>query len=328
MRSGGLMMLGVGSRRRSAAIEAEYWRAHFTGNEAAGNSIISFLEMQFHTGANGFGPKVVPTASLADSTFGSANPSAYLVGNLFNGSFIDLDPFTGVWASTDTAFPHWVRARFGGGPQAITGVSFVPRYVSSAAKEFSPTAFALQYSSDDSAFTQDAAFSGLSWDLGKTKYFQGSAASAYTGSPHGAHRRWRARAPRDNGGTIVSASEITFRATPGGAAIAGGTPISSGDTGGFVKGNAFDGNPATFWASTGTTNGTYIGLDFGAGNEKVVAGFTWRIRTDSDANQSPIIMLIEYDDGDDNWTVAFSAADLAAWAVGETRTVTDPHYVL
>lgn len=129
-----------------------------------------------------------------------------------------------------------------------------------------------------------------------------------------AHRYWRLRCIAHNeggfgGDELILLTEIEMRDTPGGAdQCTGGTAIGSD---GYASGtsedppSAFDNNNSTFWQ--GWWNGgsdafrTWIGYDFGAGNEKDIVQLSVRANG-SYLNRTPWVAVIESSDDGVSWT--------------------------
>lgn len=299
-----------------------YWRINMTAN--GGGSVAALLEMQFHTEANGFGlDSLEGGTESASSSFGSGHdPTGAIDDNLF-----DTSP-NNSWASTASSFPHWWKYDYGAGNECdVCGVGIIARAGSNANQV--PTAFDIQWSDDNSAWTTKWSETGLSWSNYQWQHFLDGGAASYTGSPHGAHAHWRIVPFATDGGTVVSFTEIEMRATPGGSdQCTGGAAISDGDSGGGqVDDNAFDNNNATLFASTtGIATTAYIGYSFASPVE--VAQITLRNRQDGFANQAPTQFIVQYaDSASGPWTTAWYVTGSTGWSLSETRTFTDPYYV-
>lgn len=315
-----LLLLGVGSRGGGGGGAAppgahRYWRINISDNNTGVDSIAGLLEMQLHVGSNGFGlDAAVGGTASADSQFDGNHAAS----GAFNDTFDDAA--TKIWASTDSAFPHWLKYDLGSGnDEEVLGVSISARNGSGAGS--APGAFDVEYSDDDSIWTLAWAESGQTWAAYEHKHFLAPAAAGYTGSPHGSHRYWRIYYVL-NDGAGPAASEIEMRATPSGAdQCTGGTAADDSHFGAFVPANAFDDDNSTFFASTGF----WISYDFGSA--KTVAEITWRNRQDSAANQAPAAFFVQYSDDNAVWTTAWGVIGSTGWSLGETRTFTDPNYI-
>ncbi|WLJ71049.1 hypothetical protein [Sphingomonas phage Kimi] len=135
-----------------------------------------------------------------------------------------------------------------------------------------------------------------------------------------AHRYWRVRFIPISGNQ-GSCAELQLRESVGGPNVAsGGTPYASTVNGALVAANAFDGNNATHWQSTNVAQDPrFIGYDFGAGNEKDIYEIAWTASTLAVA-QNPGSLWLEWSDNNADWTEVLSAAGIAAWTTGLTRT--------
>jgi len=307
-----------------------YWRIYITDNDTAGHTVAAVVEIQFHSGTTGYG------ADQTGSGTASVDSNAGL-GQVASNAVDDelLDANANIWASTNTAFPHWWKYDFGSGNNVdVVGVSIIargdgPDGVGGTVNNMAPRDFDVQYSDNDSTWTTRWSETSRSFTRYQFRHFRAGTAASYSGSPHGSHQHWRIRMVEDNGGNISSASEIEMRATPSGSdQCSGGTPISDGDIGsGLVDDNAFDNNNTTFFGSTLTASGAaYIGYSFAS--PVSVAEVTWRSRGDGAADQTPRSFFIQYaDSGSGPWTTAWGVSNSSGWSIGETRTFTDPNYV-
>ncbi len=146
-----------------------------------------------------------------------------------------------------------------------------------------------------------------------------------------AHRYWRLRTIAQNGGgfqsdELILLTEIEMRITSGGAdQCTGGTAIG---TDGYASGtsedppSAFDNNNSTFWQAfwNGGADAwrTWIGYDFGAGNEKDIMQLSVRAHA-SYLSRTPRIAVVESSDDAVTWThewiVHFGVStNTGAWA--------------
>jgi hypothetical protein len=225
------------------------------------------------------------------------------------------------WASASTGGTNeWIMYDFGAGNETLIEQVNVFASVS----EFDQTVkdILVQYSSDSSSWTTawaDTITITAGLQFRKTQW-PGSVAG-YTASPYGTHTYWRLLVQSANGAAI-SAAEVEFRATTGGADQAtGGTPSVSA----LLIGSAadiFDNNNSTFWAINGTG---WIKYQFAA--PVAVGQVTWRIRGDGNPTHSPNTLLVQYSDDNSVWTTAWQVAGSSGWGDGENRTFTSPDYV-
>ncbi len=317
------------SNNTAAVIAAahRYWRINASDNETAANNILSIVEMQFHVGTNGFGVDAATGGTAAaDSIFVGTSPASGGFDDIF------LDQNNDFWASGNTAFPHWLSYDFGSGKN-IYGVDVVSRATGS--QDQSPTAFTIQYSDDNAAWTTEwTVASSTGWAGYEMRHYSSPSAASYTGSPHGAHRYWRVFVIlAADTGAYSSATEIQFRATPGGAnqATNSANAASGGFFAGFPPANAFDGSLVTFFVGTpinqsGTASTLgWVSYDFGSNT--TVAEMTWRNRSDTSATQAPLTAAIQYSDDNSVWTAAWIQLGWSSWSLGETKTSTDPYYI-
>lgn len=138
-----------------------------------------------------------------------------------------------------------------------------------------------------------------------------------------AHRAWRLYFRSVGSGSNSGLAELQFRATSGGAAIAGGTVIKSAENNNTTNAavNAFDANTATVWQAAGT-NGTWIGKDWGGGpvSAKEIAIIA---RNDSSFAQAPILGEVQWSDDLVTWYIAWQFT-AATWTIGATQVFTEP----
>jgi len=153
-------------------------------------------------------------------------------------------------------------------------------------------------------------------------------------APTSGHRFWRVLASRSNGPYgLVAASEIEFRATPGGADltdVAGGRPIASSsngsssvDGGSYPVGNAFDNvlNSAIWASNQGPTYGLvnqWVGYDFGEGRNVDVTEVSWRARQDCCIDQSIGSGAVQWSDDGSNWSTSYNFVTEPVTSLGQT----------
>lgn len=150
----------------------------------------------------------------------------------------------------------------------------------------------------------------------------------------GSHRYWRILAHRSGGDGLVAASEIEFRATPGGEDLTGGGTViaSASYGGGYEARNAFDDNLGTPYASPSGYDGNidhWIGYDFGSGNGVDVKEIAWRSRSDGYVYQTIGSGELQWSDDGSNWDTSFAFTLAPASSAGQLLTatatvVTDP----
>lgn len=144
--------------------------------------------------------------------------------------------------------------------------------------------------------------------------------------PPAGHRYWRVNCYSNQCGlgVAISIAKLEFRESVGGSNVAtGGTPTAEGTSGGFVVGNAFDGNSATFW-SYDTAGPAWVAYDFGSGNEVDIQEIAITARTGGAYAQAPACGYVEYSDDGSTWTKAWPFAALNQTSDGATETFEKP----
>lgn len=147
--------------------------------------------------------------------------------------------------------------------------------------------------------------------------------------PHQPHRYWRAVFDAVSGtASNLSIARFQMSETMGGADIAtGGTASASTTFSGTSAANAFDTDPATFWAANVTSLGSWLAYDLGAGNEKAVREVAFTIRNDGTnwVDRSPMAGRIQWSDDGANWFTEFFFATSVNWSwAGQTRRFRHP----
>lgn len=137
-----------------------------------------------------------------------------------------------------------------------------------------------------------------------------------------AHRYWRIFCTQNAGAaSFTTANEVEFHTSIGGSDVTGsGTAISGGsgsDGAGNDASKAFDNNTGTQWARTSTTN-TWIGYDFGAGNDQDIV----ELAVTNGGYDGRVIQncSLDYSDNGSTWTTLFSF-DIYGWLSSQTRTI-------
>lgn len=146
------------------------------------------------------------------------------------------------------------------------------------------------------------------------------ASSAPSGA-YGNHAYWRVYATNNNGSTsFISLAEVVFKNGAGTTIPAtGGAVLYSSQANGSTDAasKAFDGNPATSWATaSGTITNSYIGYHFASavGVEQVTLTLP-----PTNGNQSPKDCKLQYSDDGTTWSDAFTFS-IPDWVIGQTRT--------
>lgn len=137
-----------------------------------------------------------------------------------------------------------------------------------------------------------------------------------------AHRYWRLLIEAINGSTVTSIEQLVLRTSIGGANVAtGGTASASSVSGTDTAANAFDGNSATWWLSSGNVP-QWLKYDFGAGNETDIVEMAVTARSGSTGTngQRPVDFKLQYSDDDAAWATLIAVGGECDWVVSATRT--------
>lgn len=137
-----------------------------------------------------------------------------------------------------------------------------------------------------------------------------------------AHRYWRIYS-RNSGGTSFEIGEIEMRTSVGGAdQCAGGTAIGTAPTFGALA-NAFANDGATTWVRIPTAD-SYIGYDFGAGNDKDIVEIG--LQSSGTASRMSTDFTVDYSDDGVTWTTAWRVFP-GAFTAGVMRSFAKPTIV-
>ena len=130
-----------------------YWRIYITRSTSGADNLISLYEVEMRGAIGGADQCTGGTASAAHATASA--------GNLFDNN-------TGTyWVNGGPSADTWLKYDFSGGDVDVREIQLLPRYSSQ-----SPEDFKLQYSDDDSGWTDACAWSGVtSWIGGVAKTF-------------------------------------------------------------------------------------------------------------------------------------------------------------
>jgi hypothetical protein len=129
--------------------------------------------------------------------------------------------------------------------------------------------------------------------------------------------------------TAASIAELQFRTavgvpatTPPATGVAIGGDFDSGIVG-YAK--AFTGSNADFWLKTGSLGSlTWVGWDFGAGNEFSCRQVLIEAANGSQALNAPKDFSIDGSNNGSSWTTLLTPATQASWAALEDRTFNLP----
>lgn len=316
---------GVGGDGYTSVGNHRYWRVNITAVGTGTLAAMCQLEMyesEFGVNACGGG-----TASAS-----SENAAAYTASKAFDGLLQDngdTSSRTSVWASTNTALPHWIQYDFGmGNDVEIISIGVHGRNSTFASQM--PTAFDVQYSDDGSSWTTHWSESGLSWAGYEFKKFVHPdwVEASYTGSPRGGFQYWRLFAKRDGGPNAPAVAELQFRATPGGAdqATGGTASASSIFSGSFPASAAFDDDAGTLWSTSSAATFGWLQYQFSGTVE--VAQIALTARNDTAVTTTPSALAVQYSaTGSAPWTTLLNDESETGWSLGETRTYTDDGYI-
>lgn len=147
-----------------------YWRLRITGFQSAAWIIIG--EVQFRIGGVSQMPVMTgyTTAGVTVTDSGSYPPASLYGWNAFDGAVGTQTAHN--WAKQTPANPEWLKVDFGARALAgLTSVAIAPRSTDGAA--YICTAFAVDYSDDDSGWTTVLSRSGLTtgWANGTFREF-------------------------------------------------------------------------------------------------------------------------------------------------------------
>jgi len=299
-----------------------YWRIHVTANQSG--NITAFNEIEMYE--EQFGINVIAGGTVsADTTFDANHPASDAV----DYSLAETGTATthSVWASTNTAMPHWLKYDFGVGvTRNIKSIGIHNRTTASLAQ--SPGTFTIQWSDDNSAWTTKWTETAIVWTILDYRRFSDPTydAPTYALSPHGSHAYWRFVGRSGQAITTIALAEMEMRATPSGAdQCSGGTATASTTLSTNVASNAFDNNNATYWAHNSATEANYAWLKYAFAAPVEVAEIKIRARADA-ATSAPTYFSIQYSDDDTVWTTAWNVEASTGWVVSEERLFTDPNY--
>lgn len=316
--------IGAGSATGFAVQPYRYWRI-LISSVTSGTPYAAISELEMYQTVYGANVCTGGTASASSVTGG------YEAADAFDGNLRDYNSGSGsAWATNYGAVSNsWLKYDFGAGNEkSIVAIGMHARAFATQA----PTAFSVQYSSDDSAWTTAWSESSVSWSDFEYKLFKNPSEStpSYSGSPYGSHSYWRVFVADDmsNGVYIPCIAELAYRATPSGSnqATGGSATASSEYNGAFVASNAFDGNASTMWAPTSGSSGAWLRYDFAS--PVSVAQFALTIRNDGYTGNSPKAFAFQWADSSSGpWRTTVKPIGQTNWTNGETKVYTDPNYV-
>lgn len=150
----------------------------------------------------------------------------------------------------------------------------------------------------------------------------------------GSHRYWAFfptgwQGAPNGPSSYTTIHELTFRGTPGGARILGGTAkVSTTYDGANPATKLYDSSNTSYWGSDTESAGVgYAGYDFGAGNLVSINEVMITVGTDN-PGERPTRGFIAYSDNGTTWTMAW---EIPAWTYSSptslsTVTHTNPRY--
>lgn len=253
-----------------------YWRIYAFKN-AGDASFIQFAEVQMRVVAGGADQCTGGTPSCSGSL--QAGSAAGIFANDGATTFAQWSGTTDKWAKYD----------FGAG-NAKDIVEVVLTGATGAASR-TPAQFIVQSSDDNVNWTNE-------WAVSRTAAYTTNVDVVFTKPAAAAsYRYWRCRIGEDGSWdvNVVSISKMEMRLVPGGAdQCTGGAGVRYADNGANVIANAFDGNSATFYATTDDSHLQYFGYNFGAGNDKAINAIYLVPRQDSsNFRQWPLSLWVE-----------------------------------
>jgi hypothetical protein len=191
--------------------------------------------------------------------------------------------------------PEWVKYTFA----SPVEVHFFAVYPRDSFLNQAPSTFKLQYSDDDSAWTDATSNITASWSQESVKVVPVSTATGH-------YNAVRLRAPATQNGAATQASEIQFHSSVGGSNItSGGVAIASETYNSvytYMPANAFDGNTATIWAVNSSSN-AWIGYVFPTA--PTILEFSWQAPPSGGGNdyaRGPTTIVLETSSDGVTWT--------------------------
>jgi hypothetical protein len=284
-----------------------YWRLYITRTCVPSAGYVSLMEVQLRTAIGGASVATGGTASASSTDFG------WVAANAFDGSTGGNGWHTAAFSSPA---PQWIKYDFGSGnAKAIVECTITPQ---SSFSGRAPASFQLQYSDDDSTWTDlFSVVDAEPYANGEVRAFNA------TDTPtQGASKTfWRVRATTANSGSAGSGyfelAEVAMATSSGGAnECTGGKAFHNValNTTGFEAGNAFDGNTATYCSSNELP--AYVGYRFASAKDITEV----KVRGRAAGGYEPTALTIDYWDGATFQTV--HTASGLSWTAGEQKTFT------
>lgn len=283
-----------------------YWRARgiiHNGGAFSGTLLALYTEIEFKAASGGAdlatSAQAIGTDGFAVGT--SEDPPSAFDNN--TGTF-----WQGGGAPSANVF---IGQDFGGSPQEIVEVT-MRNHASYNTRTWHT--FVVEYSDDN--VTWEVAwfcFPGSTW-TGAVKTFTMPTANI-------ASRYWRLYVGETHGGgSHIAASDFELFQGVSSVALTGGTWQVKDTLGGYPTTNINDGSDATFWHAS-VAGPSFIGYDFGAGNEKNnIDGFGWRARPDDPYQyQTPRVSDLLYSQNGVDFLRTAKFSDNTNWFPSERR---------
>lgn len=285
--------------------QARYWRLRFDRTQGGVNAAVGELQLRATPGGADWSSLGTPISS-ADFDIN------HVAAKAFDGTAATR------WAAPNgsaTRNNHWVGIALPAGTtRDCAEIVYTSR--SDCCTDQGIKEGCLEWSNNGWLWFRDwTLYNVPTWTLGQTRTFT---RPAPTNQPY-----WRLYGMQTNS-TVQAFSEIEFRTTPGGAqAATGGTAIATSVNGpSWVAANAFDGNPATAWASAGNDfDPAWVGYQWPA-PITIVQAYA-RARTDSNPEQTPQRISLDASPDGMVWVVAQEWGTML-WTLGQAYLLTIP----
>ena len=280
---------------------ARYWRI-LVGLTGGGS--VSCSELQMRTSSGGSNVATGGTAS-ASNVFGSG----FEADKAFDGNNSTL------WA-TATLSGTWIKYDFGSGnDKDIVEITWRAR--GDGFVDQNPSDFAVQYSFDDSVWTD-------AWRVHHTPFTTLGEVRTFTKPTGlGACQHWAIRIGRGTGNLAMGGVEMDLAESFGGSDITGARSSERAYStfSGFPASNLFDNNTGTEYSSSGTADiddFVYIGLSWAAA--RTIEEVKWRARASVEREQSPTRGWVERSSDNINFLPYWTFTSPPTWTANEQRT--------
>lgn len=282
-----------------------YWRLYV--DTVNSSPYVSILELQLRTSIGGSSVATGGTASASSTDFG------WVASGAFNGSTAEPGWHSGFsYPST----PQWLKYDFGSGnDKDIVEMAVAAR---PSDPDQNPVRFRLQYSDDDSSWTDLITVEGAAFAVSGA--YNVYSADWRPDMPGVDGRGWRLRSTAVNGGSVMGIGELLmYVAGSSTNQCTGGTPHGSTWQENPPE-RAFDGVLTTialddfYWASRAVAS--WIAYNFSSA--KVITTIGIQARVGTPANQVPKDFVLEKWDGS-SWTTIFTQTSITGWSSGQLR---------